>query len=299
MQPRGGTELLLDGLKRYINLDSYNVNLITSACFPQILDPNRPNVIWQHHSYDQRAVAMMANKSFTDAVDNFVYVSNWQYEAYRKKFYWSFNNGHVIKNAIEPIEYLPRSTDSKIRLIYTSTPFRGLDVLLDSFALLNRDDVELHIYSSTIIYGDAYDKSEAPKYKSLFDKASSTKGVTVMGYASNEDVRRAVQQAHIFAYPSTFEETSCLSLMRSQVVLRSWWTLFDTSLGYGTLVPMESNRQILVKRYAEALNNAIDTYPKTSLSLEEQSIRFNEYYSWEARAKEWKAFLEPYIKPNL
>jgi hypothetical protein len=90
-----------------------------------------------------------------------------------------------------------------------------LDILLDSFELLGRTDVELDVYSSAKIYGDHFVKITQGRFDELFERTRTTPGVTFHEYQPNEVVRSALQRAHIFAYPSIFEETSCLAAIEA------------------------------------------------------------------------------------
>ena len=50
----------------------------------------------------------------------------------------------MIRNAIEEITSVEKSKD-KINLIYHTTPWRGLNVLISVFKKLDMKDVELHV----------------------------------------------------------------------------------------------------------------------------------------------------------
>ena len=63
------------------------------------------NVLWQHLSYDQNNCQLMSDINFVNSIDHFVYVSEWQLNEYQKRFPISQANNHVIRNAIEPIEF--------------------------------------------------------------------------------------------------------------------------------------------------------------------------------------------------
>lgn len=296
--PKGGSEILLDGLKSVIDISIYNINIVLSNCHDKFLDKDKKNIIWQHQNIDQPVVGLMQSKNFVEKIDRFVYVSHWQYENYRKRFFHTFQKGEVVKNAIFPIEYKPRSKDNKIKIIYTSTPWRGLDILIDCISKIDRDDIEVDIYSSNKIYGEGFYNFEGKNYDYILDKAKNTKGVNLMGYASNEEVKKACSEANIFAYPSTFEETSCLSLIEAaaggcSIVTTSLGALPETSLGYGSLVSVHKNREGMIDNFSKALNESIDTYWDNSVqnSLKVQSDRFNKYYSWENRKHEWEKLL--------
>jgi glycosyltransferase involved in cell wall biosynthesis len=297
MNPKGGTELLKEKLLEKVPAELFEgINLITSVCEEQLIDPNKINVMWQHLSYDQPNVTKMTNKSFVDKVDYFVYVSHWQYEKFRYKFNIPLSNSKVIKNAIEPIPYKNKS--EKIKLVYSSTPWRGLDVLLRAFEILNRDDVELDIYSSTMIYGSDFHKGADQHYKHLYEKAKSMKNVNYIGYASNDDVRRALTDAHILAYPSTWEETSCLCAIEAamagcSVVTTNYGALYETLGEWGTFVEFNTDGDELVKNYVAALNKEIDNFwtSSTQQRLLDQHVYFSNFYTWDKRAQEWIEFL--------
>lgn len=291
MNPRGGTELLYENLKKYTGTDWQEyVNLILSFCYEGIIDTNKINIVWQHLMTDQGAVSGMNRQGFVDSVDKFVYVSNWQLEQYKEKFNISNATNLVIRNAIEPIDYTEKPQD-RLRLIYTSMPGRGLDVLLDAFQLIDRD-VELIVYSSNIIYGKGYHDMIGNTHDQLFNRAKTMKNVNYKGFAMNKAVRQALTQAHILAYPSIFEETSCLAAIEAgsagcKIVTTNYGALTETCGKYATYVPYTLNRRALVRSYAEALIETIDNYHPESYNLKAQSEWFNTQYSWHNRKQEW------------
>ena len=194
MKPRGGTELLISNLYKYLGTDWQEiVNLVPSFCDPKVLNPKKINIIWQHLSYDQRNVAMMSNPNFIDKVDGFVYVSNWQLDQFSTRFPIQAARNYVIKNAIDSIEY-QKKPDGKIRLIYTSMPNRGLSILLDVFDQISSNDIELIVYSSNIIYGKTYTDQSVLQ---LLHRCELHPNIIYNGYGTNKAVRRALQYSHI------------------------------------------------------------------------------------------------------
>lgn len=294
MMPAGGTELLLKNLQKYVQLEQLNkANLVVSSCNHLAISAIKPNILWQHLSYDQNNVQGMLDKSFVDQINKFVYVSNWQLSKFQEYFNTPYDRSIVIQNAIEPIEYIPRQETKKLKLIYTSTPWRGLEVLLDSLDILKRDDIELDVYSSTIIYGKHFMPNA---YDHLFNRCRATKNVNYRGYAVNRAIRKAVQQAHIFAYPSIFEETSCISAIEAgaagcRIVITDLGALPETCNKYASYARSNTNKKQLAHEYAELLNYEIDMYYDNQKSLLHQSTYFNNKYSWENRKIEWDNLL--------
>jgi UDP-glucose:(glucosyl)LPS alpha-1,2-glucosyltransferase len=301
MKPaKGGTELMKDALYKHTDIEKYeNINLIMSTPNIDKIRYTKQNLLWQHLSYTDETLSPLKDPTFTNAIDAFVYVSHWQHEKFRYVYQVPVHNSYVIKNAIEPIEFKTKSKDGKLKLIYASTPFRGLDVLLDSFEMLNRDDVELDVYSSTIVYGTGYQNHTGNIYDALFDRAKNMKNVNYKGYATNDDVRKAMQDAHMLAYPSIFEETSCLVMLEAGVagcdmVTTNLGALYETGSEYAKMIPIQVSKEELAIKYAKALNEAIDNYWNKSNQemLKEQSDFYNKFYSWERRAKEWNELFE-------
>jgi glycosyltransferase involved in cell wall biosynthesis len=297
MIPKGGSEIAYNSLLQHTESRYWqkDINFIVSMCRPEFIDPTRKNIIWQQLSYDQQNVAGMQDPNFVNRIDCFVYVSNWSYEKFRVIYKTPEHKSLVIKNAIDPIEYIPKNK-GKFKLIYTSTPWRGLEVLLDAFELLNRDDVELDVYSSTIIYGDSFNKDNEPVFKPLFDRAKSMKNVNYKGYAENSEIRKAVQQAHVFAYPSIFEETSCIAAIEAgaagcKMVTTNFGALYETCGEFATMVPYNSDKKALARSYARALNYTINNYwTDDNLNmLQFQSQYYNKFYSWDYRKQQWNS----------
>lgn len=297
-QAAGGTELLRAGLSKFTTIDERDINVILCNADYSQVKFSKKNILWQHNNYSDDSVAGMSDKSFMKAIDATVYVSHWQYEKFRYLFQVPTENAFVIRNAIEPIEFKEKPKD-KLKLIYTSTPFRGLELLLDSFEALGRDDIELDVYSSSLVYGTGYQKHTAGQFDALFERAANTKGVNYHGYAENADVKKALQEAHIFAYPSVFEETACLSMIEAgaaglSLVTTDLGALPETGSMYANMMPVQADGKVLTDNYTKLLSHSIDTYWDKAVqdNLKEQSDFFNKYYNWETRAKQWEQLFD-------
>lgn len=293
---KGGTEILLENLKKYSTIDERSdINLILSTPDYSKVKYTKKNILWQHLNYTDESLGLMKDQTFMKAISATVYVSHWQLEKFRYLFQVPLNNAYVIRNAIDPIEFKPKDKDGKLKLIYTSTPFRGLSVLLDVFEMLDRDDIELEIYSSTKIYSSGYEEKYDDLYKDLFDRAREMKNVNYHGYAENKEIHKAVQEAHIFAYPSIFEETACLAMIEAgaagcSLVTTDLGALPETGGCWSNMVTVKADIDNIVTSYAKLLNESIDNYWSISNQehLKNQSEYFNNFYSWERRAKEWE-----------
>lgn len=299
MKPMGGTEILYLNLMKYLgNFSLDNINIILSTCDYRSIDKNKKNILWQHLNTDEDGVFLLKDERFIKEIDLFVFVSHWQYHKFRKEYGIPAYKSVVIKNAIEPIPYHLKPRTEKLKLIYTSTPWRGLDVLVESFNLLNRSDIELDIYTSTKIYGENFEKQTVGMFDHLYDRARSIKNINLYDYHPNNLIRDALQTSHIMPYPSTFEETSCLSAIEAAaagcyILTTDLGALPETCSDWAEFVTYGINKDILIHRFADRLNQSIDRYWSDDVQekLMLQSKHYNSYWSWEYRIREWKKCL--------
>jgi glycosyltransferase involved in cell wall biosynthesis len=292
--PRGGSDILLENLYKYIDVPD-DVNIIMSVCDENLIVSGKRNYVWMHVPHNQPASEGVNNKYFNRRIEKFIYVSHWQHEKFRHNFQMPLHNTVVIKNAIEPIEYIEKPEEGKLKIIFNAPPYRGLDVMLDAFSLLDRDDVELDVYSSTIIYGSEYAKFEGDRFEPLFERARQMKNVNYIGYVSNEEMRSALQSAHIWAYPCVFEETSCISMVEAgaagcALIATNLGGLPETGSEFATLVEIQASHEELVQNFSQELNRVIESYPDLE-SLRMQSDFYNTKYGWGNRVSQWEELL--------
>ena len=149
-----------------------------------------------------------------DRFHKMVFCVHWQYNRYINFLGVPQNDKcAVIETPIQPIEYVEKSKD-EIRLIYTSTPQRGLALLVPVFEELAKkyDNIYLDVFSSFAIYG----WSDADKqFQELFDRCKNHPRIVYHGSSPNEKVRETLQKAHIFAYPSIWYECNSRALIEA------------------------------------------------------------------------------------
>ena len=242
----GGSENQLRLLLKHLPDDCFkDINLILNNANHDLIEKEKINILWMHHFVNQKEAKNLRSKDFTDKLDWIIYNSNWNLEQHLKYFHVPQNKSLVIRNAIEKIDFEKKPSD-KISLIYHTTPWRGLKILLKVFKNLNLDNVELHVCSSTIIYGKKFDSLLGKTYRELFDECKNTKNVNYFGFLKNEKVIEKLKNMHIFAYPSIWPETSCIAAIESmaagcEVVTTNLGALNETCSPFGNIINFERN----------------------------------------------------------
>ncbi len=297
----GGSESQFRLLLKYVPEDMFKgINLILNNTDPKLIDPNRKNILWLHHFVNMSEVQNIKSKDYFDKIDYFIFNSHWNYEKYRYKFNIPESQSVVLPNAIEEIDNKKKPT-GKINLIYHTTPWRGLEVLLNVFEKLNFKDVNLNVCSSTIIYGKNFFEISDKKYEKIYQRCRDMKNVNYLGYQKHNELLKLLQKTHIFAYPSCWIETSCISALEAmaagcQVVTSNLGALYETCSPFGKLVHFNQNLNIFEKSYEIELSNSIKNYwsVENQKKLENQSQVINQNYNWKNRSNEWIEFLKKF-----
>jgi len=293
----GGSENQFRSILKHLPDESFkDINLILNNANHDLIEKDKINILWMHHFVNQEESKNLGSKDFVDKLDWIVFNSNWNFEKYVYQFKIPEGKSVVIRNAIEKVDFVKKPKD-KISLIYHTTPWRGLIHLLKIFKKLNLQNVELNICSSIIIYGKKFDSTLGKSYENIFNECKNTKNVNYFGFLDNKKVIELLKKMHIFAHPSIWPETSCISAIESmaagcEVVTTNLGALYETCSPFGTFVNFDRNFENLERRYSKVLLNSIKNYwsDENQRKLELQSETINATYSWDVRAKEWKKF---------
>lgn len=294
-KPMGGTELMMTELAGRLG-ESYShlsiFNYVGQADF------NKTTVFWNQLSYDQEAVQWMSDPKNIELVDQIVFVSHWQAERFRQLFGIPGFKTQVIKNACIGVPERVAGPRNQIKICYTSTPWRGLDILLKAWEILQPKDCELHVFSSCKIYGPEFSNSAESQYQDLYDKCENLQGVFYRGSIQNADLRNELSDFDILAYPNTFEETSCISVIDAlssglRVVTSNIGALPETTEGWARIYPYLMDPDKHAQTFSEILKEEIDLIRSGKLDahLEAQKKIYQPRWSWDSRIPEWIKFL--------
>jgi glycosyltransferase involved in cell wall biosynthesis len=267
------------------------------------LDDDKKKILWLHDLPNDPESSHLSDAKSRERFDKIVCVSDWQMQLYNLISGVPYSDCVVIKNAIQPIEmgkYNNKEYDGTVRIIYHTTPHRGLEILVPVFEELCKmhDNIHLDVYSSFKIYGW---EQRDEQYKMIFDRCKEHPNITYHGSVSNEEVREALTKSHIFAYPSIWPETSCLAVIEAMsakniVVCPNYAALPETCAGFAMMYPYHENKNAHAVQFAHTLNNAITAIKeqgkKQSPLLDFQKHYFDYFYNWDKRKGEWLALLQ-------
>ena len=165
------------------------------------------------------------------------------------------------------------------RMIFCTDPARGLDVLLLLFQRVRAQvpHASLHVYWSAL-------PPAAPPLP---------EGVAFMGKASGEQLRDAMLQAEVMAYPNLGHETYCMAALEAQaagvvVVARAYSGLRTTVGDRGVLIP---GADVRAPEWQDAAVGHIVRLLRDAALREGYSAAgaaWARAQTWGARAEEWQ-----------
>jgi glycosyltransferase involved in cell wall biosynthesis len=265
-------------------------------------------VLWTGHATSEPAVADLANPATRDLFDHFVFVSDWQKNRYQDVFGIPADRSVVLRNAIAPAfeSLFPAGTpvlDPRPWppvLAYTSTPYRGLNALLGGFPFVREEvpGTTLKVFSSMAGYEGTPAASDP--YTSLYDQARRTEGVEYVGAVPQPRLAEELKRVSVLAYPNTYDETSCISVMEAMaagclIATCGRAALPETLAGFGVTLEPEADIGVFATNYAHMLVWLLPRLqaerPVFEERLRRQVDHVNATGTWTVRAKEWEEFL--------
>jgi glycosyltransferase involved in cell wall biosynthesis len=258
-------------------------------------------ILWTGHDIDQPGVTSLADPAVRDQWDAFALVSVWQADRFLQEFGLPESRVGVMRNAVAPVfEQLHvngKAWAEPVSLAYTSTPFRGLHVLLHAMPAIRAAEpsVRLKIYSSMSLYHSADDP-----FRTLYDWARREPGVHYSPAIPQAELPEALSDVAVLAYPNTFEETSCIAVMEAmaagcRVVTARRGALPETTDGYARLIEPDSDQRMLSARFAAAVADELRQRradPRAfAARMDEQVAHVNRTMTWASRAADWDRWL--------
>lgn len=299
---KGGTELILANLREALPELTSQVQIMMSRP-EQYTFEDKPRILWLQDLPQDPASAVLRDKSYRSQFSRLVFASHWQQQQYNLILGIPYSEGTVIKNAVPFRETaFPKSYDGTLKFIYTSTPHRGLAILGAAAELLvkERTDWSLDVYSSLNIYG-WYEQDK--QFQPLYDILKKNPCINYLGSRPNADVRVALDDAHVFVYPSVYAETSCMAVQEAMmsgclVITSNYGALPETCGEWAWMFQYSEQPELMVQNTLNHMRQALNTYHEKHMdyTLRAQSHYYQQFYSFEARVPAWETLLTTVIR---
>lgn len=169
--------------------------------------PKSKKIWWTHHFADQPVI--QANTAYARAyADAIVTLSQCHATDFKQNLRL---NSTTIGHGIWPDEIVTGVEKDPYRLIYASTPFRGLEKIPKLFKQIKEKEprATIAICSSMATYGEP---EKDAQYQKIFDELSEIPGVELKGSLNQTQLYTEFARSSIFFYPCIWPETYCMAL---------------------------------------------------------------------------------------
>lgn len=273
--------------------------------FRQITDvlkplPGRIRILWAHDhlgAYPERKGILGAlvaggwrrigRPLFLPRIDIVAAVSHWLAKAFHDYLGVPWERILVTRNGLELSHFRNlHEIRNPFRLIYTSAPERGLDLLLDEIFPAIRSRVpkaELHVFSYRDL--ERYQRKRRD-------------GVFIRGGLPQHLLARELAQSAVFVYPTDFPETSCIAALEAQaagtpVVTSKRYALQETVLDgqTGILIEGKVASPSYIRAFVEAVVGLLQDPARRERMGRKARERIMERHGWDRIAREWWEFL--------
>lgn len=265
----------------------------------------KPGQIWWLMLQDEGCTGAITQET-ADKIDKVIAFCDWHknhiircWPALKDKIIISSNGIKV--DLIRSIEAEGIPVRNPKKLIYASSPDRGLLTLLKIFPKAKEivPDLELHCF-----YGiDNIEKlidfnPRFSHYKGFVDKllkAIKQPGVYWRGRVSQKELYREWMTAGIWAYPTHFGETSCITSMESQAlgaipVTNPYWALAE-NVRFGVWITGDpQNNSLIQARYVDALVRVATSPPPFYHTNMMKYARSR--WNWDRVVDQWESLID-------
>jgi glycosyltransferase involved in cell wall biosynthesis len=184
---------------------------------PFLLGRIAPRMIfWGGDACGQLALKDFEHPALQENIDLIFCVSNWHRNSFIDGFKLPAHKVVATRNGF-CAELIPQSQHRDwTRCAYSSTPFRGLEFLLQMFPQMRQrvPTLRLDVFSSMKVYGWS-NEADQQTYGAIY-RAAAQPSVTWHGSIAQPELMEHLSRTGLFLYPNTFAETSCMAAIEAQ-----------------------------------------------------------------------------------
>lgn len=199
-------------------------------------------------------------------------------------------------NGIDPQHFAWQRDKIKNRCIYTSSPDRGLECLLELWPKIIKEvpDATLHWYYGWEVFDKLHkDNPEKQEYKAKIKKLLDQPGVFEGGRITHDEIAEEYKKAEFWLYPTEFTETYCITAAKAQAAgaypITTTVAALDETVQYGTKYPvrdMYSNQESKDK-FVEDTVHLMKNPDEVKLEIDGMIEWACGHFDWINIAKQW------------
>lgn len=248
-------------------------DVLISSRMPELFDRPvnaRVKLLWAHDTdFGDRLTPARAKH-----IDHLLVLSDWHRQHVADLYPFLDNFGKreskvvQIRNGIDFEHYASNGKVPKRakRVVYTSSPDRGLDLLLELWPQVRKrvKGAELHFAYAPVYFEIAERDPVVGAHAQRIEQLSKQPGVKSLGSLSQPQVAELLRSSLVWCCPSystpheiPFHETSCIGAMEAQAagchVVASNWGALPETVKVGSLIDAEPRSEAWTRCFVEAI----------------------------------------------
>ncbi|HEY2859486.1 MAG TPA: glycosyltransferase [Terracidiphilus sp.] len=204
----------------------------------------------------------------------------------------------ITRNGLSPERFRGSEERQLFRFIYSSSPDRGLDTLLELFPRIRErlPEAELQIFYGFDNWDRALRLRDDPASAAWRDRiraAMQQPGVFFRGRVGQQELAREMMRSDIWFYPTRFEETYCITALEAQMagtvcVASDIGALRTTVADRGVLIGGDAYSEQYRQQAIESVVGLLENREHRD-ALAAKGREWARRQTWDAVAEEWQA----------
>ena len=244
-----------------------------------------------------RSMPLFPPGLFLPGIDHVFCVGRWQAGTFESVLGFPREKTWVTGNAVSPGNFRPLPLEGREPgLLYSSSPHRGLAHLAEWFPGIRARNpgTSLTVCSGLAVYGAATPEGE---FGPLFDRLRAD-GARVLGSVRQAELASLMCGLRVYAYPNTFAETFCISVLEAQAAGMAVVTSRRAALEEriedgvdGLLIDGEPGTDAYRAAFGDAVDRLLSD-PGLWGRLSAGAVRTASLQTYDRLALSWEAFLQ-------
>lgn len=214
-------------------------------------------------------------------IHKIVCLTKWHKQQWSQKYSIDTGDIKIIGNGINPNKFYTSSKKVKNRFIWSSSPERGLDELLENWVKIKE-----RISSATLhVYSPPYSRINEEHYSHLF-----LEGVEFKGSVSQEILHKAMLDAEYWVYLTEYEETYCitaLEMQKSRVIpITTNVAALSETVNSGIILDPDKTKWNL------GIELIVNVGPEIKKKVLDSNENWVKLQTWNNRSYDWKKLIE-------
>lgn len=237
-------------------------------------------------------------------LDRFFCLSGWHRDFFLSKYDFVHpSQVRRTRNGINPSRFSSAVPRDPHRAVYSSSPDRGLEAALMAWPLVRSKvpDAELHVYygfQTWESFADGPGRDQITRLKRML-RDGERHGVIFHGRVNQEELAREYLASGVWAYPTWFHETSCISAMEAhaaglRMVTSPIGALQETVGPRGSMVSGEWMSDGFLNSFANEVTRAMLDEDEAYRGVLQAHAR--DHMSWDGVVREWDSDLRVILK---